>query len=155
MSTIQNANIYGTKIGFDLTSGRHNSKIRMHLLRSKHTYFYLVAIGTLILEKKKENAGNHFQKESIQINSLRGPSWTTVSLLLVNILHFKGSFYITIQPFVRPPFPSHCFWMSDVQVIKCFENTLEKEKIAREEQFLLFPQCFLPARRTFHHFHQI
>ena len=27
---------------------------------------------------------------------------------------------------------------------KTFENTAEKEEIARNEQFLLFPHCFLP-----------
>ena len=31
----------------------------------------------------------------------------------------------------------------------------EKEKIARNEQFLLFPQCFLPFWRTFSHIYQI
>ena len=30
-----------------------------------------------------------------------------------------------------------------------------KGEIARNEQFLLFPQCFLPFWRTFCHFHQI
>ena len=29
--------------------------------------------------------------------------------------------------------------------IKTFENTVEKEEIARNEQFLLFPHCFLPV----------
>ena len=28
---------------------------------------------------------------------------------------------------------------------KSFENTVEKGEIARNEQFLLFPQCFLPV----------
>ena len=28
---------------------------------------------------------------------------------------------------------------------KSFENTVEKEEIAQIEQFLLFPQCFLPV----------
>ena len=28
---------------------------------------------------------------------------------------------------------------------KSFENTVGKEEIARNEQFLLFPQCFLPV----------
>ena len=37
---------------------------------------------------------------------------------------------------------------------KPFENTGKKE-IARNEQFLLFPQCFLPIWITFCHFHQI
>ena len=30
-----------------------------------------------------------------------------------------------------------------------------KGEIAHNEQFLLFPQCFLPIWRTFYHFHQI
>ena len=38
---------------------------------------------------------------------------------------------------------------------KPFENTVGKGEIARNEQFLLFPQCFLPVWRTFSHFHQI
>ena len=37
---------------------------------------------------------------------------------------------------------------------KSFENTVGKGEIARNEQFLLFPQCFLPFWRTFRHFHQ-
>ena len=32
---------------------------------------------------------------------------------------------------------------------KSFENTVEKGDIAHNEQFLLFPQCFLPIWRTF------
>ena len=31
---------------------------------------------------------------------------------------------------------------------KSFENTVGKGEIARNEQFLLFPQCFLPVWRT-------
>ena len=37
---------------------------------------------------------------------------------------------------------------------KPFENTVGKGEIARDEQFLLFPQCFLPICWTFSHFHQ-
>ena len=37
---------------------------------------------------------------------------------------------------------------------KSFENTLGKGEIARNEQFLLFPQCFVPAR-TLYHFDKI
>ena len=36
-----------------------------------------------------------------------------------------------------------------------FENTVRKGEIARNEQFLIFPQCFLPVSRTFCHFHHI
>ena len=38
---------------------------------------------------------------------------------------------------------------------KSFVNTAGKGEIARNEQFLLFPQCFQPILRTFCHFHQI
>ena len=38
---------------------------------------------------------------------------------------------------------------------KPFENTVGKGEIARNEQFLLFPQCFLPVLIAFRHFHQI
>ena len=38
---------------------------------------------------------------------------------------------------------------------KSFENTVGKGEIARNEQFLLFPLCFLPVGRTLCHFHQI
>ena len=40
-------------------------------------------------------------------------------------------------------------------VKKTFENTAGKREIAHNKQFLFFPQCFLPFRRTFCHFHQI
>ena len=38
---------------------------------------------------------------------------------------------------------------------KSFENTVGKGEIARHEQFLLFPHCFLPVRRTYFQFLQI
>ena len=38
---------------------------------------------------------------------------------------------------------------------KSSENTVGKGEIARNEQFLLFPQCFLSFGRTFCHIYQI
>ena len=38
---------------------------------------------------------------------------------------------------------------------KSCENTAGKEEIARNQQFLLFPQCFLPIQIDFCKFHQI
>ena len=32
---------------------------------------------------------------------------------------------------------------------KSFENTVGKGEIARNDQFLLFPQCFLPVLKNF------
>ena len=36
---------------------------------------------------------------------------------------------------------------------KRLKNTVGKGEIAHEEQFLLFPQCFLPFWKTFYHLH--
>ena len=38
---------------------------------------------------------------------------------------------------------------------QAFLNTVEKGEIARNEQFLRFPQCFLLVWITFFHFRQI
>ena len=38
---------------------------------------------------------------------------------------------------------------------QAFENTVGKAEIARNEQFLLFPQCFLPVWITCCHLRQI
>ena len=38
---------------------------------------------------------------------------------------------------------------------KPFENTVGKGEIAPDEQFLLFPLCFLPISLTVCHFRQI
>ena len=40
-----------------------------------------------------------------------------------------------------------------VSVVQVFENTAGKGEIARNEQFLLFPQCFLPFKITCCHHH--
>ena len=52
------------------------------------------------------------------------------------------------------PFPNKPWFLRACR--KSLLKTLwEKEEIARNEQFLLFPQCFLPVWRTFSHYHQI
>ena len=48
----------------------------------------------------------------------------------------------TFKPFPNKP------WFLDVYRMSC-ENTVGKGEIARNEQFLLFPQCFLTVWRTF------
>ena len=44
---------------------------------------------------------------------------------------------------------------ADAKFTKRVENTEGKGEIARDEQFLLFQQSFLPFMITFCHFHQI
>ena len=53
------------------------------------------------------------------------------------------------SPFFKQGFVFKCLQY------KTFENTVGKGEIARYEQFLLFPQRFLPFWRTFCHFSQI
>ena len=50
---------------------------------------------------------------------------------------------------------SHTMTPFDALGNQPFDNTVEKGKIACNEQFLLFPQCFLPVWITFYHFCQI
>ena len=42
------------------------------------------------------------------------------------------------------PFPKQALVFTCLQC-ESFENTVGKGEIARNEQFLLFPQCFLPV----------
>ena len=50
---------------------------------------------------------------------------------------------------------SHTMTPFDAPGNKPFENTVEKGEIAHNEQFLLFPLCFLIVWITFFHFRQI
>ena len=50
---------------------------------------------------------------------------------------------------------SHKMTPFDAPEKQAFENTVGKGEIARNEQFFLFPQCFLPVWITFCHFRQI
>ena len=64
-----------------------------------------------------------------------------------------GYIWLKISRLVLHPFPKQALVFTFCS--KSFENIEGKGEIARKEQFLLFPQCFLPSQRTFHHFHQI
>ena len=52
------------------------------------------------------------------------------------------------------PFPKQALVFTCL-LYKFFENTVVKGEIAHDEQFLLFPQCFLSICRTFYHFNHI
>ena len=55
---------------------------------------------------------------------------------------------------VHKPFPRQALVFMCLQY-KSFENTVVKGEIARNEQFLLLPQCFLPVWKIVCHFNQI
>ena len=52
-------------------------------------------------------------------------------------------------------FPNKPWFCRTCLQYKTFENTVGKGETVRNEQFLLFPQCFLSVWRTFFHFNQI
>ena len=62
---------------------------------------------------------------------------------------FEGRFFMVFQPI-----PTQWRLLTPLEN-KPFENTVGKGEIARNEQFLLFPQCFLPIWITLFHFHQV
>ena len=59
---------------------------------------------------------------------------------------------ITFKSFRYLPFPKQALVFTCLQY-KSFENTVGKGEITHNEQFLLFPQCFLPVWITICHFH--
>ena len=77
---------------------------------------------------------------------------------LVKKTYFHFSFNLKYvapsQKLFHLPFPKQALVFTCTQY-KSFENTLGKGEIARNEQFLLFPQCFLLFWVTFYHLDQI
>ena len=63
-------------------------------------------------------------------------------------------FILCHRSFITYPFPKQALVFMWLQY-KSFENTVGKGKIARNEQFLLFPQCFLPTWRILRHLSEI
>ena len=61
---------------------------------------------------------------------------------------------VTKVSHILNPFPHNDIFLTPLGN-KPFENTVGKGEIARNEQILLFPQCFLPVWITFCHFRQI
>ena len=66
-----------------------------------------------------------------------------------NIVGKGEMLFIFFNPFPNKP------WFLHVCSTSFFETTVGKGEIARYEQFLLFPKCFLPVWRTFCHFRQV
>ena len=64
------------------------------------------------------------------------------SLLLVALCYENA-----YKPELTFPFPKQALVFMCLQY-KSFENTVGKGEIARNKQFLLFPQCFVPILKT-------
>ena len=61
--------------------------------------------------------------------------------------------FLTMFSTIINPFPNKPLF--NVSAVQVFENTVGKGEVARNEQFLLFPQCFLPIWRIVCNCHQI
>ena len=72
------------------------------------------------------------------------------------LLYLCMDFKITLNTVVLLNPPPNNFWFLPVCSTSLLKTLGEKEEIAHNEQFLLFPQCFrLSFQRTFRHFPQI
>ena len=67
---------------------------------------------------------------------------------------FASSSRLTVATTTFSLFPNKP-WFFSVCITRLLKTLLQKGEIARNEQFLLFPQCFLPIWKTFCHFHHI
>ena len=64
------------------------------------------------------------------------------------IFYLSHSHFLHYQNTKLKPFPKQALALRCMQY-KSFENTVRKEEIARNEQFYIYPQCFLPVRKPF------
>ena len=78
-----------------------------------------------------------------------GGMWVTwfVHLSGPELLYLCMDFKIILQNCIPEPFPKQALAFKCLQY-KSFENTVGKGEIARNEQYLLFPQYFIPIFRT-------
>ena len=72
-------------------------------------------------------------------------------LILVPLCFFLKEVCIRVEIHVNS-FPNKQWFLCTCLQYKSFENTVGKGEIARDKQYLLFPQCFLPVWITFGHF---
>ena len=64
------------------------------------------------------------------------------------------TFKLAVNLYKLNPFPNKPVFFSCL-LYESSENTVGKEEIARNKQFLLFRQRFQPFQKTLHYFHQI
>ena len=80
--------------------------------------------------------------------------WNVSSQPTCESMTHLSLFILRFLTFFVYPFPKQALVFTCLQY-KSLENFVGKGEIARNEQFLLFPQCFLPVWITFFHFRQI
>ena len=90
---------------------------------------------------------NHIKIHGWYIEKSNTTAWSLFTNGQDEILLCSGVKYVLTLSQTSPGF--YCLQY------KPFENTEGKGEIARNEQFLLFPQCFLVIWKTFCHFHQL
>ena len=96
-----------------------------------------------------DRAGNIVEKEKMLVTSI-----FFFSHIVFKRLNFQDCKKSGLYGNEFNPFPTQRHPLMPLGN-KPFENTMGKGEIARNEQFLVFPQCFLPFKITFCHFHQI
>ena len=134
-------------------SGKHCGKSRKCWLPAFSPFFTFLQMA--LKKKKGKKYPVNFCQTTIQnesISRLQNKFHSNIEIF------FKGwetmekrqkvFFLRALNPFPKKP------WFVRVCSTSLL-NTEGKGEIAHNEQFHLFPQCFLPVRKTFCHFHQI
>ena len=85
----------------------------------------------------------------VQVYLIGLKEWLVKEKMLSLLCFKKASFPGLLKPFPKQALVFKCLHY------RSFENTVGKGEIARKEQFLLSPQCFLPVLRIFCHFCKI
>ena len=111
----------------------------------------IVGKGEILVMSNFSFSHSVFNRLILQTRKTRPCFGKGLKDLLVQSLKHKICFlvYHTLNPFPNKPRFS---WVCSTSLWK---TPWEKEEIACNKQFLLFPQCFLPIWGTFCHFHQI
>ena len=101
-------------------------------------------IDTHLLVPRSRSSAKVKVKYKAHVSQKMGVS---VALVFHKHILFLFFFVVKVSFIYYPAFPKQALVFTCLQY-KSLENTVKKGEIARNEQFLLFPQCFLPIWRT-------
>ena len=147
----------------------HNSSFEVHLTLSQTSFGNIVRKGEIARNKQfllfppcflpiwrtschfYQIWNGHLQTLSVW-KRLKFIKWERVKMSSANAFKLD---WPNILSFGKGLTHSHTMTPFDALGKQTFKNTVGKGEIARNEQFLLFPQYFLPVSITCCHFHQI
>ena len=127
------------------------------LLCDKLLVTYLLSISACLIMFSISLSVGDWPRDLITVPS--SFALITLSLFLskrLNASRYSRKQWINVTFLIFSPFTNKQWPLRVCRTnLKKKKNTVGKGEIARNEQFLLFPLCYLPVLRTFCHFHQV